>query len=78
MKKSVLDNKDIVRYQKQVFTTSDVRYIEGNLVVKLHGQNIDAYFFFTRLTLNEDDNNFEEQYNDINYRKTVKILHDDG
>ena len=28
--------------------------------------------------MNEDDNNFEKQLNDINHRKTVKQLHDAG
>ena len=34
--------------------------------------------FYTQLPLNKDDNNFEEQYNDIIYRETVKNLHDAG
>ena len=40
--------------------------------MKLRGQNIDKHFFYTQLTLNEADNNFEEQLNDISYNKTVK------
>ena len=72
MDKSVLDITDSVRHQKQRLTTSYVRDIEGNFVVKLRGQNIYTHFFYTKLPLNEDDKNFEEQLNDINYRKTVK------
>ena len=69
MEKSVLDITDSVRNQKQGLTTSDVRDMEGNFVVKLRGQNINTHFFYTKLPLNEDDNNFEEQFNDINYNK---------
>ena len=46
--------------------------------MKLCGQNIENYFFYTQLPLNEDDNFFEEQFNYINYKKTVKTLHDSG
>ena len=76
MKKSVLDITDSVRHQKQGFTTSYVRDIKVTVVVKLRGQNIDNYFFYTQLPLNEDDNYFEEELNDINYKKTVKKLHE--
>ena len=44
MDKSVLDITDSVRHQKQVFTTSDVRDIEGTFVVKLRGQNSEKMF----------------------------------
>ena len=44
MEKSVLDITEIVRHQKQVLTTSDVRDIEVTLVVKLRGQNVDTHF----------------------------------
>ena len=33
--------------------------------------------FLTKLPLNEDDNNFDEQLNDINYKGTLRKLHDD-
>ena len=72
MEKSVLGIKYILRHQKQVLTTSDVRDIEGNSVVKLRGQNINCHFFYTQLRLNEDDNNFEEQLIYMNYKKIVK------
>ena len=78
MEKSVFDITESTRHQKQVLTTSDVRDIEGTFVVKLRGKNIDAHFFYAQLPLNEDDNNFEEKLNDINYRKKVKKLHDAG
>ena len=45
MEKSVLDITDSVSHKKQVLTTSDVRDIERNFVVKLRGQNIDTHFF---------------------------------
>ena len=44
MDKSVLGIKYILRHQKQVLTTSDVRDIEGIFVVKLRAQNIDSHF----------------------------------
>ena len=72
MEKSVLDIKDRVRHQKQGLTPSDVRDIEVTFVVKLRAHNIYSHFFYTQLTLNEDDNNFEEKLNYINYNKTVK------
>ena len=34
--------------------------------------------FYTQLPLNEDDKNPEEQLSYINYKKTVKKLHDTG
>ena len=40
--------------------------------MKLRGHNIDTCFFVTQLPLNEDDKCFEEQFNDIDYKKTVK------
>ena len=34
--------------------------------------------FYTQLPLNEDDNNFDEQLNDINYKRTIRKSHDAG
>ena len=68
----MLDITDSLRYQKQGLTTSDFRDIEGTFVVKLRGQNIDGHFLYTQLPLNEDDNNFEEKFSYMNYKKTVK------
>ena len=65
-------------HQKQELTTSNVRDTEETFVVSLRGQNIENYFFYTQLPLNEDDNHFEQQLNYINYKKTVKKLHDAG
>ena len=59
MEKSVLGITDCARYQKQGFTTSYVRDIEGTFVVKLLVHNIDSQIFYTQLPLDEDDNNFE-------------------
>ena len=56
MEKSVLDITDSARHQKQGLTTSDLNDIEETFVVKLCGQNIENYFFYTQLPLNEDDN----------------------
>ena len=57
MDKSVLDITDSLRHQKQGFTTSDVRDIEGTFAVKLRGKNIDSHFFYTQLPLSEDYKN---------------------
>ena len=46
--------------------------------MKLRGLKIEKYFFYTQLPLNDDDTNFEEQVNDIDYNKTVNKLHVDG
>ena len=69
----MLDIIKSVRHHNQVLTTSDARDIEVTVVVKLQGQNIDTYFYYTKLNLNRYDNNFEEQLNDINNKKTGKI-----
>ena len=61
MEKSVLDITDSVRNQKQGLTTSDLKDIGENFVVKLRGQNIYSHFFYTQLPLKEEDINFEEQ-----------------
>ena len=68
----MLDITDIFRHQKQGFTTSDVRNIEVTFVLKLLAHDIDSHFFYTQLPLNEDDINFEEQLNHMNYKKIVK------
>ena len=78
MEKSVLDITEILRHQKQGFTTSDVRYVEGIFVVKLRAQKIDSHFLSTQLPLNEDDNNTKEQLSYMNYKKTVRKFHDTG
>ena len=59
MEKSVLVITYSVRHHKHGLKSSDVRYIKGIFVVKLRGQNIDNYFLYTQLPMNEDDNNFE-------------------
>ena len=78
MEKSVLDITVILKNMKKVTTTTDVRDIDGTFVVKLHDLNITNYFQNTKLPLNEDENNFDEQLNDINYKRTVRKLHDAG
>ena len=62
----------------QVITTTDVRDIDETFVVKLRGLDIENQFFYTQLTLNGDDNNFDENFNDINYKRTVRKLQDYG
>ena len=77
-RQSVLYISNIVRHQKQGLTTSYIRDIGVTVFVKLRGLIIENYFFYTQLPLNDDDTNFEEQVNDINYNKTVNKLHVDG
>ena len=75
MEKSVLYITNIMRHQKQVLTTSYKKNIEGTVFVKLLGLNIENFFFYTQLPLNEDDTNFEEQVSDINYKNNNNKLH---
>ena len=58
--------------------TTYVRDIDGNFVVKLRGLNIENDFFVTQLPLNDYNNNLEEQWNDVNYKRTIRKLHDYG
>ena len=58
-------------------TTTDVKYIDGNLFVTLRGFNIENDFL-TQLPMNEYDDNFNEQLNDINYKRMTRKLHDAG
>ena len=44
MEKSVLDITDSFKNQKQGLTTSDFRYVEGTVVVKLRNQKVDSHF----------------------------------
>ena len=46
--------------------------------MKLRAQKIDSNFSYTQLNLNKDDNNSEEQLSYMNYKKTVRKLHDTG
>ena len=71
MEKSVLGIIDSLRHQKQVLTTSDVRDVEGDFVVKLRAQKIDSHFY-TQLPLNEDDNDLGEKLSYMSYKKTVR------
>ena len=78
MEESVLGITDSLRHQKQVLTTSNVRDVEGNFVVKLTAQKVDSHFFNTQLPQNEDDKNLDEQLSYMNYKKTVRKFHDIG
>ena len=78
MEKSVLDITDSLRHQKNILTTSDVKNIEGIFVVKLRAHKIDGHFFYTQLPLNEYDEIFEEKLSYMNYKKTVRKLHNTG
>ena len=78
MDKSLLDITYRLIHQKQGLTTSYVRDIEAIFVVKLCAHNIDSHFFYTQLPLNKYDKNLEEQLRYMNYKKTVRKLHDTG
>ena len=74
---SVGYHRQVEKYEK-IMTTTYIRDIDGNFVVKLHCLNIGNNFFITKLPLNEDDNNFDIQLNDKNYKRTIRKLHDAG
>ena len=57
-------------------TTTDVKDIVGTFVVKLSVMNIENNFFNTKLSLNENDNNFDVKLNDVNYKRIVIQLRD--
>ena len=52
-------------------TTTDVKDIVGTFVVKLSVMNIENNFLNTKLSLNENDNNFDVKLNDVNYKRIV-------
>ena len=59
MEKMVFDITYSLRNQKQWFTETDVRDIDGSFFIKLCGLKIDYHIFNTKLPLNEDDNNLK-------------------
>ena len=59
-------------------TTTDVKDIDGAFFCKVTGFEYCKKLFYTKLPLNEDNNNFQELQNDINYKKTIRKLHDSG
>ena len=78
MEKSVLDITDSLRHQKIGFTTSDSRDVEGTFVVKLCDQKVDSHFFNTKLPVNEDGHHIDKQLSYMNYKETVRKLHNTG
>ena len=59
-------------------TTTEVKNVLGDFLVKLRGLNIENIKKNTQLPLNENNNNFVGKLNDINYKRTVLNLHDGG
>ena len=78
MDKSVFDMADTLRHQQLVLTTSESRDVQGIFVVKLRAQKTDSHVFNTQLPLNEDGNNLDKQLIDMNYKETVRKLHNTG
>ena len=78
MEKSVLDMTYSLRHQKLGLTTSESRDFQGIFVVKLRAQKVDNYFFNTKLPLNEDGKNLDRQLSYIDYKETVRKLHNIG
>ena len=78
MEKSVLGLIFRLINLKKGMTTTDVMDTDETFFVKLCVFNIEKYLFNTQLPLNEDDNNFDEQLNDIHYKRTVRELHSSG
>ena len=58
--------------------TTEVKNFAGTFVVKLRGLKTKIILKNKQLPLNENDNNFDEKLNDINYKITVMKLHDAG
>ena len=65
MDKSVSGITIYIRSQKKGVTTTKVKDIVRIFVVKLHGLNTGNKFLNTQLPLNENDNNFDGNLNDI-------------
>ena len=78
MEKSVLDVTDSIRNQKLVLTTSESIDVEGIFFVKLRAQKTEIHLFNTKLPLNEDVNNIDNQLSLDNFKTTVRKLHDCG
>ena len=78
MDKLVLHPTVNIRNEKKGMTTPEVNYIDVTSVVKLCGFNIEIYFFYKQLSMNEDENIFDEQLNDIYYKRTMSKLHETG
>ena len=76
MEKSVLYITDSVRHQKKGIDNIRCNGYWSKFCCEVTCSEYWYPFFYTQLPLNEDDNNYEEQLNDINYKKTVKTLHD--
>ena len=74
----MLDITYSMRNLKQGIKTTYLRDIYGIVFVKLRGLNVENPNFYTQLPLNEDENNFDKQFNDINYKITIRKLHDAG
>ena len=77
MEKSAVDLTVRMINLKMGMTKTEVKDIYVNFVLKLRGLNVEK-IFYTKLPLNEDDNNFDEKLNDINCKRTIRKLHDDG
>ena len=78
MEKSLLDMTDSLRHQKLGLTTSWSRGVQGIFVVELRAQKFDSHFLNTKLPLNEYGNYLDKQLSYINYKETVRKLHNTG
>ena len=78
MEKSVLDMTDSLRYQKLGLATSESRYFQVIFVVKVRAQKVDSHFLNTQLPLNEYGNDLDKQLSYMNYKETVRKLHNTG
>ena len=62
---------------EKLLTTNQANNFVETLFVKLGGMKDDNHFY-KQITLNDNKNDFDENFNDNNYKITVKKLHDDG
>ena len=76
MEKLVLDVTDRIRHQKLGLTTSESIDVEGMFFVKLRAQKTESRIFNTKLPLNEDGNNLDNQLSLDNFKMTVRKLRD--
>ena len=75
MQKSVLDMTESLIHQQLGLSTSESRDVQGIFVVKLRAQKTDSHYLNTQLPLNEDGKNLDKQLSYINYKGTVRKLH---
>ena len=78
MEKSIFDLTIKIRNQKQLMKTTKVKDVVGAFVTKLRDLKTKMVFFYKNLPPNENDDSFDGNVNDINYKIKIMKLHDTG